>query len=62
MLKAVSVSDLRAVTKAMLTKAKDGDTAAARLIYSYSLGEPQPWDLLERLENLEAMYGHSEKA
>ena len=52
--RAVSTTDLREVTKRLVTEAKSGDTAATRLLLSYVLGEPQPYDFLERLEQLEA--------
>jgi ribosomal protein L17 len=58
----VGAGDLRAIVKAMIVNAKGGDVQSARLVLAYTLGEPVPCDILERLENLEAMYGHSEKA
>lgn len=52
---AVSARDIRAIVKKLLEEAQAGDTAAARLILTYSLGEPQPVDVLERLGAIEAM-------
>ena len=52
--RAVSTTDLREVIKRLVTEAKGGDTAATRLLLNYVLGEPQPYDFLERLEQLEA--------
>jgi hypothetical protein len=50
---AVSAKDLRAVVKRLLDEAQAGDTAAAKLLLAYTLGEPQPFDLIERLGRLE---------
>jgi hypothetical protein len=52
--RAVTAADLRAVVKKLVDVAKAGDVPAARLVLAYTLGEPQPFDLLERLETLEA--------
>lgn len=57
---AVSADDLRAVVAAMLSQAKRGDVAAAKLILSYTVGKPQEIDaaalessvLAERLDRL----------
>jgi hypothetical protein len=52
---AVSGKDLRIVVKKLLEQAQAGDTAAAKLILAYTLGEPQPIDVLERLGAIEAL-------
>jgi hypothetical protein len=41
MQEAVSDDDIQAVTRALIEKAKKGDTAAARLVFQYALGKPQ---------------------
>ena len=43
---------LRAIVAAMVEKAVRGDVAAAKLILSYTLGEPVPHDFEERLREL----------
>ena len=54
MLAAVTAERMAAVVEAMLTRAEDGDVQAARLVMSYTLGEPCAADFEERLERLEA--------
>jgi hypothetical protein len=54
LLRGVKSGDVKAVIVALLGKAKAGDVAAAKLVLAYTLGEPQPFDLLARLEALEA--------
>ena len=54
MLKAVKVGDVKEIIGAMIDKARGGDVAAAKLLLQYTIGEPQPLDLIERLEQLEA--------
>jgi len=54
MFRAVKVGDVKAIIGAMIDKAKGGDVAAAKLVLQYTMGEPQPFDLIERLEQLEA--------
>ena len=54
MLKAVKVGDVKSIIGAMIAKAQGGDVAAAKLVLQYTMGEPQPFDLIERLEQLEA--------
>ena len=49
----VTVADLRAIVKALVTSAKTGDVQSARLVLAYTLGDPQPFDLVERIEALE---------
>jgi hypothetical protein len=53
MLKAVKVGDVKDIIGGMIDKARGGDVAAAKLVLQYTLGEPQPFDFLERLERLE---------
>jgi len=53
--RAVKVGDVRGIIGAMVERAKGGDVAAAKLVLQYTLGEPQPLDILERLESLETL-------
>jgi hypothetical protein len=46
---------MRNLVDALLTKAEAGDTAAAKLILQYTLGEPQSIDLIETVAKLEAV-------
>lgn len=52
---AVSARDIRAIVKKLLEEAQAGDTAAAKLLLAYTLGEPTPFDFVERLASLESM-------
>lgn len=54
LVKAVRPADVRAIVRALLRQARDGDTDAARLLLSYTLGRPMEPDILERLERLES--------
>jgi len=53
MLKAVKVGDVKAIIGAMIAKARGGDVAAAKLVLQYTIGEPQPYDLTARMEEIE---------
>lgn len=48
---------LHGVIVALLNEALAGDVAAARLLLQYALGEPQPEDVLARIEELEELIG-----
>lgn len=50
----IGPAELGEIVAAMLEAARAGDVAAAKLLLSYSLGEPAALDLLARLEALEA--------
>jgi hypothetical protein len=54
-LRAIGPDGLRSVVAAMFAAAQKGDVAAAKLLLSYGLGEPQPCDLLGRLDVLERL-------
>jgi len=54
LIQAVSQRDMKAIVAAMIQRAKDGDSAAAKLVLSYTIGQPLPADVLERLEQLES--------
>jgi len=56
---AVSVADMRAIFKSLVKQAKQGDVAAAKEVLTRCLGKPTEIDLLERLEQLEAMLDRS---
>ena len=53
MVRGVKAGDMRKIIAAMVAKATNGDTAAANLVFRYSVGEPLPQDILARLESLE---------
>lgn len=55
MLKAVKAGDVKAIIKAMVAKARGGNVQAAKLVLSYSLGEPIPCDIAEKIFELEAV-------
>ena len=47
---AVTDDDIQAVTRALIEKAKKGDTAAARLVFQYALGKPQEAPDADRMD------------
>jgi len=53
LLDAVKPSDMAAIIKSLIDKAKDGDIQAAKIILERTLGQPLQADILERLEQLE---------
>ena len=61
LLRAVTVSDTRAIVKALIERAKQGDVPAAREVLNRTLGQPLPADIEQRLADLEeiAEGGHS---
>jgi hypothetical protein len=54
--RAVKGGDLQTVITALMDKAKGGDTAAAKLILQYTLGDPVALDIVETIQRLEAVY------
>ena len=50
---AVSVKDFRAVAKTLIKEALAGRGWAVKLLFSYLLGEPQPFDIDEQLRQIE---------
>jgi len=54
--KAVGRGDITEILRALIGKAKAGDTVAARIVLAYTLGEPVSLDLVEKIESLEAIY------
>ena len=57
LLGAVTPEDMRAVALALVEKAKDGDIAAARVLFDRILGKPVEADLIARLEAIEEAAG-----
>ena len=57
LIRATSALDMREVRNAMLALAKDGDVAAAKLLWDRTLGPPVAMDVLGRLEALEQKIG-----
>lgn len=57
LLDAVSEDDVREVIAAMVKKAKDGDMAAARILFDRCLGPPVAADIVARIEALEDKKG-----
>lgn len=55
LISAVTDEDLRDIIKALIEKAKRGDVPAAKEVLDRTLGRPQEADLIQRLEELEAM-------
>jgi hypothetical protein len=55
MFRAVKVGSVKRIVDAMIQRAMGGDVAAARLVLSYTLGEPRDFDLEQRLQALEAV-------
>lgn len=54
LLTAVKESDVKAIVRELVTQAKGGNIAAAKVIFERTLGQPVQTDLIERLEALEA--------
>ena len=61
LLKAVKLTDLRAIVKALVSQAKQGDVAAAKLLLERLLGPPIAVDIEDRLELLEEFLKGKEK-
>ena len=55
LLDAVTEKDVKDVIRAMVTKAKEGDVAAARILLDRCLGPSESFDVLARIEALEEM-------
>lgn len=54
LVKAVTPADVRAIARALIRRARDGDTLATRILFGYVLGRPVEYDVLTRIEALEA--------
>ena len=57
LLGAVTPEDMRAVSLALVEKARDGDIASARVLFDRVLGKPIEADLIARLEAIEEAVG-----
>ncbi len=53
LLRSVSEGDVKAVVKGLLAAARGGDVPAAKLVLSYTVGQPEAMDVAERLAELE---------
>jgi len=49
----VSVEDIADIARALVDKAKGGDTVSARIVLDRLLGKPEALDILTRIEALE---------
>jgi hypothetical protein len=49
LLAAVTADDIRAIADVLLAQAKNGDKAATKLLFQYTLGKPQPFVSPDRL-------------
>ena len=56
-LSAVTPADLRAIIGRLVKSARGGDVGASKLVLGYALGPPIAGDILEKLQNLEAIAG-----
>lgn len=54
LIRAVSSRDIAEVVEGLVSKAKAGDTAAAKLLLDRVLGPPVALDILERIEQIES--------
>lgn len=52
---AVKPADVRAIARTLIRRARDGDTFATRILFGYVFGRPLEFDVLERVEALEAL-------
>ncbi len=57
LVRAVTLADMRAIARALVRRARDGDTESVRLLWSYTLGRPLEPDIVDRLEALERRLG-----
>lgn len=48
LMEAVSTDDICDIIRAVIIRAKQGDTGAAKLVLSYVLGNPTAFDIVER--------------
>lgn len=54
--RAVTPEDVAAVAAGLIAKAREGDTAAAKLLLDRLLGPPTALDILGRIEGLESRF------
>jgi hypothetical protein len=55
MLGAVSDDDMRELVAVLVKEAKAGNVPAAREVLDRCLGKPEPFDLLQRIDELEGL-------
>lgn len=55
LIQAIDEKDIEKIVKGLIEAAKSGDVAAAKLVFAYVLGQPLQADIIERIENLEAV-------
>jgi hypothetical protein len=53
---------MRKLVQSLLRKARNGDVAACKLILEYTLGPPQPLDIIETIAEIEAVVFHAKIA
>ena len=57
LVEAVTVEDMTAIARKLVSLAREGDTIAARILFDRVLGKPLEADLINRIEALEAEVG-----
>ena len=62
LINAVTEQDMHEVVQQLISVAKKGDTAAAKLLFDRCLGRPTEADLLDRIMQLEDLLGSHPKA
>lgn len=62
LLESVTEEDMRAVVEALVGAAKQGDVAAAKVLFERVLGRPLEADILERIETLEQAASERQEA
>lgn len=55
LIEAVSEGDIKAVASGLIEAAKGGDVAAAKLLFTYTMGKPVEHDLLARIGQMETL-------
>ena len=55
LLDSVTQTDFKAIVKGLVTRAKNGDVVAAKVLFERTLGKPIEPDLIERIERLETL-------
>ncbi|MFC2081923.1 hypothetical protein ACFLSF_02290 [Candidatus Bipolaricaulota bacterium] len=55
LLSAITEDDIRAIVAKLVDQARDGDIAAARVLFTRVFGRPLEADILERIEALETL-------
>ncbi len=58
----IGPAELGEMIDALMAKARSGDTAACKILLQYTLGDPLPIDLVERLDELERALSYANGA